>query len=112
MACETYIRKGQTLAERKDEIRRVTEKFIAGIKQGIVQVKVDAKGGVTFSGIPEADRPGITDACIYRRVMVSGSQLAIQAIAKAERLAGRSVDRQLVAQGYHSHDGGNSWHRH
>jgi hypothetical protein len=44
--------------------------------------------------------------------MVSGSQLAIQAIAKAERLAGRSVDRQLVAQGYHSHDGGNSWHRH
>ena len=112
MACETYQRKGQTLAERKDEIRRVTEKVIAGLKQGIVQVKVGANGAVTFTGIQEADRPGITDACIYRRVMVSGSQLAVQAIAKAERLAGRSIDKQMVATGHHSHDGGATWHRH
>lgn len=112
MACETYQRKGQSLTERKDEIRRVQERVISGLKSGQIGVKVDAKGGVTFTGIPAEDRPGITDACIYRRVMVSGSQLAIQAIQKAERLAGRSVDKQLVNSGYHSHDGGNSWHRH
>jgi hypothetical protein len=112
MACETYQRPKQTLAERKDEIRRVQERVIAGLKSGKITAKVDAKGGVTFNGIPAEDRPGITDACIYRRVIVSGSQLAIQAIQKAERLAGRAVDKQIVATGYHSHDGGTSWHRH
>lgn len=113
MACETYQRAGQSLAERKDEIRRVTEKVIAGLKSSQIGVKVDrATGAVTFTGIPDAERPGITDACIYRRVLVSGSQLAIQAIAKAERLAGRSVNKQTVANGLHSHDGGASWHRH
>ena len=112
MACETYQRPNQTLAQRKDEIRHMQEKVIAGLKTGQIGVKVDAKGGVTFTGIPAEDRPGITDACIYRRVLVSGSQLAIQAIQKAERLAGRAVDKQMVATGYHSHDGGSSWHRH
>lgn len=113
MACETYQRKGQTLTERKDEIRRVQERVISGLKSGQIGVKVDrVSGAVTFTGIPEADRPGITDACIYRRVLVSGSQLAIQAIQKAERLAGRAVNKQTVANGLHSHDGGASWHRH
>lgn len=112
MACETYQRKGQTLAQRKDEIRRVQEKVIAGLKSGAITAKVGPKGQVTFVGISDDERPGITDACIYRRVMVSGSQLAIQAIAKAERLAGRQVDKQMVATGHHSHDGGNTWHKH
>jgi hypothetical protein len=31
-------------------------------------------------------------------------------IAKAEQVAGRSVNRQVVGQGVHSHDGGESWH--
>jgi hypothetical protein len=112
MACETYQREGQSLSERKDEIRRVTERVIAGLKNGQIGVKVDAKGGVVFTGIAAQDRPGITDACIYRRVLVSGSQLAIQAIAKAERLAGRAVSKQVVASGHHSHDGGTTWHKH
>lgn len=113
MACETYQRAGQTLTERKDEIRRVTERVIAGLKSNQIGVKVDRlSGAVTFTGIAAEDRPGITDACIYRRVLSSGSQLATQAIQKAERLAGRQVDRKLVNSGVHSHDGGATWHRH
>lgn len=113
MACETYQRAGQSLTERKDEIRRVTEKVIAGLKSNQIGVKVDrVTGAVVFTGIAAEDRPGITDGCIYRRVLVSGSQLAIQAIQKAERLAGRSVNKQTVASGLHSHDGGSTFHRH
>lgn len=113
MACETYRRRGQSLTQRKDEVRKVTEKFIAGLKSGSVKATVDKKtGAVAFSGVSDDERTGITDACVYRRILVSGSQLALQAIQKAERLAGRSVDRQMVATGHHSHDGGETWHKH
>lgn len=112
MACETRLKPRQTISQRKDEVRRARERFIAGLKTGAIKPKVDAKGGVVFTGISEADRDGVTDACVYRYVMVSGSQLAIQAIARAEQLAGRSVNKQLVGQGYHSHDEGKTWHHH
>jgi len=112
MPCDTRLKPRQTISERKDEVRRVQERVIAGLKSGKIKPKVDAKGGVVFTGLTDDERDGVTDGCIYRRVMVSGSQLAIQEIIKAERLAGRSVDKQLVAQGYHSHDGGGTWHHH
>jgi hypothetical protein len=44
--------------------------------------------------------------------MATGSAMAKTAIARAEALAGRSVNRQAVAQGHHSHDGGATWHQH
>lgn len=50
------------------------------------------------------------NACAYRRILVSGSQLAIQAIIRAEQLASRPVNKQIIGQGYHSHDGGQTWH--
>lgn len=112
MACETRLKPRQTISERKDEVRRATEKFIAGLKSGNVRVKIDPKGGVVFHGLTDEERDGLTDACVYRRIMVSGSQLAIQTIVKAEQLAGRPVNKQLVAQGYHSHDNGKTWHHH
>ncbi len=31
------------------------------------------------------------------------------ALAKAEAQAGRTVDKQAVASGLHSHDGGKTW---
>lgn len=112
MPCDTRLKPRQTISQRKDEVRRAAERFIAGLKTGKVKAKVDAKGGVVFTGITDEERDGVTDACAYRRILASGSQLAIQAIMKAEQLAGRSVNRQLVAQGYHSHDDGKSWHFH
>lgn len=114
MPCDTKLKvrggRRQTISERKDEVRLATERFIAGIKSGKVKVKVDAKGGVAFAGLTEEERDGVTDACAYRRIMVSGSALALAAIARAEQLAGKPVNKQLVGQGYHSHDGGRTWH--
>lgn len=111
MPCDTKLKPRQTISQRKDEVRRATERFIAGLKSGRVKAVVDKKtGAVAFAGLTEDERDGVTDACAYRRVLVSGSQLAIQAIARAEQLAGRAVDKRTVAQGYHSHDGGQTWH--
>lgn len=115
MPCDTRLKtrngRRQTISERKDEVRLATERFIAGLKNGRVKAVVDKKtGAVAFSGLTEEERDGVTDACAYRRILVSGSQLAIQAIARAEQLAGRSVDKAMVAAGYHSHDGGKTWH--
>lgn len=110
MPCDTRLKPRQTISQRKDEVRLATERFITGIRTGAVKIKVDAKGGVAFTGISDEDRDGVTDACAYRRIMVSGSALATAAIARAEQLAGRPVNKALVAQGYHSHDGGTTWH--
>lgn len=78
---------------------------------GKVKAVVDKRtGAIAFAGIPDEQRDGLTDACIYRQIMANGSSLARQAIAKAEALAGRGVDKQALAQGHHSHDGGKSWH--
>ena len=111
MACDTRLKPRQTISERKDEVRRATEQFVAGLKTGRVKAVVDRKtGAIAFSGLTEDERDGVTDACAYRRILASGSQLAIQALLKAEQLAGRPVNKQLVAQGYHSHDGGTTWH--
>ena len=67
-------------------------------------------GAIAFVG-PEWEgvRSGVTDACAYRRIMATGSALARQEILRAEQLAGRTVNRQVVAAGVHSHDGGATW---
>lgn len=111
MPCDTRLKPRQTISQRKDEVRRSIERFIAGLKNGRVKVVVDKKtGAIAFSGLTEEERDGVTDACAYRRILVSGSQLALQAIARAEQLAGRGINKQMIAQGYHSHDGGTTWH--
>ena len=74
--------------------------------------KVGPQGAIAFLGLTDSERDGVTDNCAYRRLMASGSALAIAAIAKAEQLAGRSIDRQQIAVGVHSHDQGRSWHDH
>jgi hypothetical protein len=79
---------------------------------GKIVAKVGQKGGIAFVGLSEGERDGITDACLYRRLMSSGSATAKMAIERAELLAGRKVDRQAVGVGLHSHDGGATWHDH
>jgi hypothetical protein len=110
MPCDTYLKPDQTLNQRVEEVKkRVTavDRLIASRK---VTVKVGPQGAVTFVGIPDEDRDGMTDACIYRMLTRKGSAAARQAIQKAEMMAGRSVDRKVVAAGIHSHDGGSTWH--
>lgn len=100
----------QTVSERMAEVRSAAARIAALLAAKKVQVKIGPQGAVTFIGISDQDRAKMTDACIYRRVMASGTHGARQAIVKAEQLAGRTVDKRVVAQGVHSHDGGRSWH--
>lgn len=112
MACDTMLVAGQTLAQRKEQVRKaadVIDKLIAARKAG---VRVGPQGAVTFTGIPDTDRAGMTDACIYRMLTRKGSAATKMAIQRAEQLAGRSVDRKVVGHGVHSHDGGQTWSRH
>ena len=109
MACETKLKRNQTANQRIAEAQKVVEKVSAGITAGRVKVVIGPQGAVAFQGISEQDRDGVSDACIYRRMLVSGSALARQAIARAEQLAGRKVSVQAVASGVHTHDGV-TWH--
>lgn len=110
MPCNTKLKKGQTVAQRAAELRKRGEQVDKLLAGGRVGVKIGPQGAITFTGIPEEVRDGMTDACVYRAIMARGSHQAKLAIAKAERLAGRAVDKKVVASGLHSHDGGASWH--
>lgn len=112
MPCDTRLKRNQTISQRAEEVRAVVNKAQAGILKNRVRVTVGPQGAIAFDGLSEAERDGVTDACIYRRIMVSGSPLVRAAIARAEQLAGRAVDRQVVGHGAHSHDGGRTWHNH
>lgn len=107
MVCELRIKPKQTLSQRADEVRRAVEGLDRLIQRRRVKVVVGPQGAVTFSGWVERD--DITDACAYRRLMSTGSSLTLMEIAKAEQMAGRGVDRRVIAQGIHSHDGGQTW---
>ena len=111
MPCDTVRQQPkQTLAERKREVTKAQGTIERMISTGQVKVKVDKKtGGVVLIDVPANVRVGITAACIVRRIMTRGSISARQAIVKAERLAGRSVDKKAIAAGLHSHDGGATW---
>jgi len=110
MPCDTQLKPRQTVQERADEVRRAISRIDRLIVDRSAQVIVGPQGAVAFTGISAAERDGITDACIYRRLMVSGSALAKAQIARAEQMSGRSINRAIIGQGVHSHDGGRTWH--
>lgn len=112
MPCDTRLKRGQTIQARATEVRTVVDAVGKLLAAGKVKPVVGQKGSIAFAGLLDADRDGVTDACMYRRLMSTGSAQAKLAIERAELLAGRKVDRQAVAQGMHSHDGGVSWHDH
>jgi hypothetical protein len=110
MPCDTRLKARQTIQQRADEVRAVVMKLSAALTSGRVKPKVGPQGAIAFEGFTAEERDGVTDACAYRRLMVTGSALAKAAIARAEQIAGRSVDKQALAHGHHSHDGGKTWH--
>jgi hypothetical protein len=112
MACDRKLKPRQTISERAVEIRQAMERLAAALVAGRVKVKLGPNGVPMFTGWDEQSRDGITDACAYRRIMSAGSVTARMAIEKAEILAGRPVNKQAVAAGHHSHDGGLTWHSH
>ncbi len=110
MPCDTRLKPRQSISERKVEVRKAAEKLSAALAAGRVKVKLSKMGAIAFEGFTDADRDGVTDACAYRMVMKHGSALARMAIQKAEQLSGVTVNKQVVASGVHSHDGGETWH--
>jgi hypothetical protein len=111
MPCDSVQKKKpQTLTERRADVVKAMARLDRLVMTRKVRVVVGPQGAVAFSGWDEESRDGVTDACAYRRLMSSGSALAKAEIARAEQMAGRSVDRRVVAVGVHSHDGGYSWH--
>jgi len=112
MPCHTRLLPQQTIQQRAEEIRRATPSIAEQLASGRIKAKVGSQGAITFVGLTEIDRKRLTDACIYRRIMATGSMAAKLAIQKAEMLAGRTVDRNVVGHGVHSHDGGSTWHDH
>jgi hypothetical protein len=109
MPCDTPVRTNQTIQQRAADVRRVLSRVEELIMKRLVKVRVGRQGAVAFDGLSDEDRDGVTDACIYRRIMATGSALARAQIARAEQLAGRGVDRKVIANRVHSHDGGKSW---
>lgn len=109
MACETMKAPNQTFAERIAEVRSVLGLVDRGLLKRKIKPVVGANGAITFTGLAAEDRRSVSDACIYRRIMATGSSLAKAEIARAEQLSGRSVNRQVLAAGVHSHDGGTTW---
>ena len=115
MPCDSKLKTGQTIKARALEVREVVERLAKGLVRGTVKAVVGPTGGIAFTGLTNEERDGVTDACMYRRVLATGSPLALQAIQRAEAAAGRSVDRMAVAHGHHAHadaHGALHWHNH
>jgi hypothetical protein len=112
MPCDTRLKPRQTIQERAKEVRDATQRLASALAAGRVKVKVGPQGAITFENWSTNERDGVTDACAYRRIMATGSAMARLAIARAEQMAGRTVDRQVVGHGAHSHDGGATGHSH
>lgn len=111
MSCDTRLKPRQTLSERKAEVQQVVQRLAWALGAGRVKAVVDKRtGAIAFAGFTEEERDGVTDACMYRRILATGSASAKAAIARAEALAGRAVSREALMAGHHSHDGGVSWH--
>jgi hypothetical protein len=111
VSCDTRLKPKQTIQQRAAEVRSAVARLSVALTQGRVTAKVGPQGAIAFVGWADAERDGVSDACAYRRLLVEGSALAKTAIARAEELAGRTVDKQALAQGWHTHDGTN-WNRH
>jgi hypothetical protein len=89
-----------------DALKRLQQ----AIGSGTVQVVIGRTGAVALRGVNDAQREGLTDVCIYRRLRNTPEMRL--ALARAQVTAGRTVDERVISSGLHSHDGGTTWSRH
>lgn len=112
MPCDTKLKPRQTIQERAWEVRKAVGSLEQALAARRVRVKIGPQGAIAFEGWQDQDRDGVTDACAYRRIMATGTALARAEIARAEQMSGRTINRQVIGQGAHSHDNGKTWHDH
>jgi len=107
------MRPSQALELHRDQVREIIAFTDELIRKGKIKIVVDKRtGAIAFDGMTPQERGNVSDACTYRMIMATGTVLAKQAIARAEQLAGRGVNRQALTGGVHSHDVGQSWSTH
>lgn len=112
MVCDMRLKPRQSQEQRREELRKRMNRVQELLAQRKLQVKVGKQGAITFVGLSDEDRDGMTDACIYRSIMRTGSAAAKQAIMRAEQISGVKVNKSVLHAGVHSHDGGQSWSAH
>jgi hypothetical protein len=112
MPCDSRLRRGQTAAERAAEVKKAIQSLEKALAARAVTIVVAANGGILFKGWKDGQNLGVNDACAYRALQQANSWELRQAQARAEALAGRQVNQQMIGQGMHSHDGGHTWGTH
>lgn len=105
MVCETFRYAKQSVEERRKQVADTVKEVEKGLANGKIKIVVGAQGAVAFQGLEDSQRNRVADACIYRKILSTGSALARMKLAAAG-----NVNKTAVAQGIHSHDGGKTWH--
>lgn len=112
MPCDSRRDPGETRDQRRAKVSKSLAQLEAMLTFGTVKVEIGPNGAVVFKGWQKKDRSDVTDVCAYRTLAAKGSWALRRAIAAAEVRAGRQVNEQAIAEGYHSHDGGKTWGKH
>lgn len=112
MPCDTMRNPQQTEEQRKREVEQALADLQKQIASGMVQVVIGESGAICFSGWSEDSRRKVTDVCAYHALAQRDSWELRQAIARAEMLSGRKLNKQAIGAGFHSHDGGQTWSTH
>ena len=97
----------QRTASAEAEATRALKKLEQQLQEKSACLVVGQDGSLAINGWQ--DRGGYSDLCAIRALEVKGSWAYRQALAQAEALAGRSVNKTALAVGWHSHDGGSTW---
>lgn len=92
------------------KVKSALERLNAALAAGTVTVSVGAQGAIAFKGWN--DRDGVSDICAFRKLTSDNSPALRRAVMRAEVMAGRKIDARTIAQGMHSHDGGQTWSKH
>jgi len=107
MPCDYVRSPRQTEADRRREIDETLAELQEALGTNIVTITIGQSGAICFDGWE--NRNGITDVCAYNALSNQDSWELRQAVATAEFQSGLKVNKQAIAAGTHSHDGGQSW---
>lgn len=98
-------------AQQQADMRAALKRLELMLDKGGVGVIIGENGAMYFNGWSSADRKGWSDVCAFRALSAEGSFALQTAVQRAEMMAGRKLDQNMVAAGIHSHDGGHTWHQ-
>ncbi len=96
--------------QRRNQVKDAIARLDAALTAGSAQVVIGQSGAIAFKGWSNAE--GVSDLCAYRALAATNSPALRRAIARAEVVAGRTLDARALAAGTHSHDGGATWSTH